>query len=105
METEGILSKVTGGPRKQGSSSQWHHQSIQWKQLDKGYCRTWVQNCQHPLAVRVSQQIMLPKRSFPFPHRKSLLQEHDPVNGLELCTLPNQLKQPFTYTPSAAAYL
>lgn len=28
------------------------------------------QSCQHPLAARVSQQIMLPKRSFPLPHRK-----------------------------------
>lgn len=63
------------------------------------------QSCQHHLVARVSQQIMLPKRSFPFPHRKSLFQEHAPVNGLELCTLPNQLKQPFTYTPSATAYL
>lgn len=59
---------------------------------------------QHPLAARTSQQIMLSKGLFLCP-QEGLFQEHTPVNELELCTLPHQLKQPFTYTPSAAAYL
>lgn len=45
------------------------------------------------------------QKVFSSPLQEGLFQEHTPVNGLELCTLPDQLKQPFTYMPSAAAYL
>jgi len=47
MEAEGILSKVTGGPKEQGSSYPWHRavrQSTRLKQQHKRRRRrTWVQ--------------------------------------------------------------
>lgn len=71
---------------------------------DMGPNRAATTKSQHPPAARASQQICCPKDLF-LSSPEGLFQEHTPVNGLELCTLPDQLKQPFTYTPSAAAYL
>lgn len=106
METEGILNKVTGGPKKHGSSYPWHwtvHQITGLKQQHKRRHRTWVQTeLPPPSCSGAFVKDTAVKKIFSSPPQEGLSQEHTPVNGLELCTLPHQ---PFTYTPSAAAYL
>lgn len=58
METEGIFSKATGGPEKQGNSYLWHwavHQSTRLKQQHKGHCKTWVQMKLPPRSISFLQ--------------------------------------------------
>lgn len=82
------------------------HDGLSWTRDTAGHGSK--QSCHHQEPAPSCSEgftVMLSKRSFPLPPQEGLFQEHTPVNGLELCTLPDQLKQPFTYTPSAAAYL
>lgn len=104
METEVILSKATGGLKEQGRKLSvalgcWSEHKTETAARDIARHGS-KQSCHHQdLAPSCSEgfaQDNATKKVFSPHPQEGMSQEHAPAGGLELCTLPNQLKQPFT---------